>query len=156
MMDLTESKLKAIWGLLQHSPTLFSDLTRGDYDNFVAAATEPDTLVLEVKDGNAPVGYFKFNDMAQEIDCNAHVVFFDRKPAEKVQLGRLVSKWMFDSFPLRRITAEVPDIYTHTLRYAEGIGFRKEGVRRKAVCMRGQWRDVVLFGLLREESYGRS
>lgn len=154
-MRLTDGKMLAIWGLLQRYPTLFSDLTRGDYDNFVASLCDTGTLLLEVKDGEAPVGYFKFSEMGQEVDCNAHVVFFDRKPAEKVPLGKLVSKWMFDSFPLRRITAEVPDIYTHTLRYAESIGFRKEGVRRKAVCMKGQWRDVILFGLLREESYGR-
>lgn len=151
-----DGKIVAVWGLLQRHPTLFSDLTRGSFDNFIANIRGQDTLVLEVKEGEVPVGFFKFQDMGQEVDCNAHVVFFDRKPIEKVQLGRLVSKWMFDSFPLRRISAEVPDIYRWTIDYAKRIGFKQEGVKRKAVCMKGQWRDTILFGLLREESYGRS
>lgn len=151
-----EARLKGMWMLLQRFPTLFSDLTRGDFDNFVASVTAEGTLMLEVREGHVPVGYIKVQDLQQEIDCNAHVVFFDRKPAEKAQLCKLVTKWLFDNFPLRRITAEVPDIYTHTIRLAEKIGFRREGMRRKAVCIGGQWRNVMLFGLLREESYGRS
>lgn len=149
-------KLQAVWGLLQHYPTLFSDLTKGDYENFVASMTDPYTLILEVREGDVPVGYFKITDLIQEVDCNVHVVFFDRKPAEKVQLGKLVSKWLFDSFSLRRLTAEIPDIYVHTLKFAERIGFKREGVKRNAVCMKGQWRDIIILGLLREESYGRS
>lgn len=149
------NKLQGFWGLLQKYPTLFSDLTRGDYDNFEQSMLAPTTLVLEVREGSIPVGYFKFTDLHQEVDCNGHVVFFDRKPAEKVQLGKLVCKWMFDSFPLQRITAEIPEIYLHTLRFAERVGFKQEGRKRKAVCLGNRWVDLILFGLLREESYGR-
>lgn len=148
------SKLEAVWGLLQRYPTLFSDLTRGDFGMFEEAVAAPGVLLLEVLDGIVPVGFFRFDNMGQQIDCNAHVVFFDRKPMEKVVLGKAVAKWMFSSFPLRRISAEVPDLYRWTINYAEALGFQHEGVRRKAVCMKGQWRDVILMGLLREESYG--
>lgn len=151
-----EGKLRGVWGLLQRHPTLFSDLTRGDFERFVMTSNDPYTVLLEVKDGPAPVGYFKAENLEQVIDCNAHAVFFDRKPAEKVQLGKLATRWMFDQYPLRRISAEIPDIYIHTLRFAEAVGFQREGVKRKAVCMNGQWRDLILMGLLREESYGRS
>jgi hypothetical protein len=151
-----KEKLLAIWGLLQRHPTLFSDMVRGDFVNFANSILARDTLLLEIKDGSVPVGYFKFTDMHQEIDCQAHAVFFDRKPVEKIPLGRMVAKWMFDSFPLRRITAEVPDIATWTIHFAERIGFKHEGIRRKAVPLKGQWRDVVLLGMLREEAYGRS
>ena len=82
----------------------------------------------------SPVGYFKAENMEQVVDCNAHAVFFDRKPAEKVQLGKLVTKWMFDNYPLRRISADIPDIYVHTLRFALALGFKHEGIRRKAVA----------------------
>jgi RimJ/RimL family protein N-acetyltransferase len=36
-------------------------------------------------------------------------------------------------------------------RVAEGCGYRHEGTMRKAAMLHGEWRDVDLFSLMREE-----
>ena len=150
-VELTPEKVKALWEMLQRYKTLFSDLTRNDIDNFVRVITAQNSMWFEVVDYDVIVGIIWFGDMWQVTDCNAHMVFFDRRPAEKVDLCRAVVRWMFDNFPLRRITVSPPAIYHATLRLLEKIGFKQEGRKRDAVLLGGKWNDQIIFGILRQE-----
>lgn len=151
-LEASPEKLWALWELMQGYRTLFSDLTRGDVENFQSVMCKPYSLWLEVMNDHVPVGIIYFTEMDAEIDCNAHMIFFDRKPAEKFEVCRKLLADMFDAYPqLERMSATVPAIYLSTIRLAKKLGFRLEGTKRRGTLMGGKWIDLELYGILRSE-----
>jgi len=154
VQDLTLSmdKLNRIWRMLKRSRTLFSDLTINDVPNFIAVVTSENSLWFEVRENNVLIGIVWFGEMHQVTDCLGHMVFFDRRPAEKKQVCVLIVKWMFSNFPLERISVNVPVIYDRTLSLLRTIGFTTEGKKRHASLIGGKWQDHILYGITREEA----
>ncbi len=153
VQDLTLSmdKLSRIWRMLKRSRTLFSDLTINDVPNFIAAVTSSNSLWFEVREDGVLIGIIWFGEMHQITDCLAHMVFFDRKPAEKKELCVLVVKWMFENFPLERMTVTPPVMYVRTVRFLKDVGFKQEGLKRRASLIGGRWWDQAMFGITRIE-----
>lgn len=151
---MTLDKIKWLWEEMNRYRTLFNDLTRGSADNFYTVMTLPDSFWLDVLDEqDRLVGMIYWTDLAQMIDANVHLMFFDRKPAEKLELCKAVAKWFFDYFPqCNRMTATLPEIYHATIRLAEHIGFRREGRKRKSQLMGGHYVDEIILGLLASET----
>ena len=150
-MVMTREKIRWLWDEMQKYRTLFSDLTRGDVENFSALVLDQDSVWFEVYSADVLVGIIYFTDMSLVIDCSAHIIFFDRKPKEKAELCRQVARWMFDNFPINRITATIPRIYWATIALAKAIGFQVEGKKRQSQLMGNKWVDEVILGLLRTE-----
>lgn len=151
-MVLTRPKLVALWAMMERHKTLFSDLTKGDFDNWVRYLASPDSYWLEVYEGNQLVGIINFTDTHQCVDMLAHMVFFDRQPREKLEVCRQVMLWMFKHFHINRITIMPPVIYYATIRLVEALGFKEEGCKRGAVLIGGKWIDQKIYGMLREEA----
>lgn len=64
---------------------------------------------------------------------------------------RLVSAYAFDHRRLHKIAA---DVYSHnpaSARVLEKVGFEREGVHRQEAYVEGAYRDMLRYGLLREE-----
>jgi len=57
----------------------------------------------------------------------------------------------FEEMGLERIWLEVSSLNPRAVRCYEKVGFRHEGVLRRARLKRGAWIDVIIMGLLREE-----
>ena len=60
-------------------------------------------------------------------------------------------RFMFDVFGLHRATASHMLDNERSGRLLEALGFRKEGISRQMLFVGGEWRDMVLTSLLREE-----
>ena len=149
---LTLEKTKWLWDEMSHYRTLFSDFTRGDAGNFYDLVNAPGSLWLEILEGHKTVGLIYWTGLQNVIDADIHLIFFDRKPAEKVGLCKQIGHWFFKEFPgCVRVTATLPVIYHATIRLAERIGFRWEGCKRKSQLMGGKYVDEVIMGLLYEE-----
>lgn len=153
-INLTLDKLQWLWTEMQKYRTLFSDLTRGSFENFYNLILLQDSFWLEVIDeGDEVIGIVYWTDMKQMIDTSVHVMFFDRKPAEKIPLCREIAKWFFINFPqYHRMTATLPHIYHATIRLAGHVGFRREGRKRQSQIMGGKYVDEITMGLLASES----
>lgn len=164
-MILTWPKVELLWKRLQKYKSLFSDITRGNFDNYFRMLTQRNTLWFEIyarfKPGGPSsdvnvfyddlVGIVWLADIEQVIDGTAHMVFFDRKPSEKVQVCRELIKWVFDRWPLQRVTVTPPEMYYVTHRLLEKIGFKREGMKREAVLINGKWNGVRIYGMVRSE-----
>ena len=166
-MQLTPEKLKWLWEEMNRYRTLFSDLTRGDVENFYDLITSPNSLWLEIyENGYLPggnnsdinpywgkmIGIAYWTGMQNLMDADAHLIFFDRKPAEKADLCREIIRWFFDRNPeIHRMSATLPHIYHATIRLAKKIGFRIEGRKRQSQLMGGRRVDEVMLGLLASE-----
>lgn len=145
-------KVAWIWTEMNKYKSLFSDLTRGDIAGFSGMLAQPDTLWFEVLDENDEiVGLLSIMNLRRVIDCEVHILFFDRRPAEKMLLCRQVVAWVFEHYPLRRMTATIPSIYYRTIKLAKNIGFKEEGRKRESQLMGNKWVDEVILGILRYE-----
>lgn len=151
-MIFSPEKIAWLWTEMNKYKSLFSDLTKGDLSNFTTMLSQRDSLWFEALDeeGNI-VGIMYILQMYQVIDCEVHILFLDRKPAEKVLLCRQVVQWVFERYPFRRMTATIPSIYYRTIKLAKNIGFKEEGRKRESQLLGNKWVDEVILGILRHE-----
>lgn len=151
-LDLTPPKVAELWRVIQRHKTLFSDLTAGDVGNFIRCLLAPHTMWFEIRKRDVLVGLIWFGEMEYVVEANAHMAFFDRRPAEKREVCTKVVQWMFDTFPLQRITVMLPAPYTATNRLLVKMGFRFEGKKVGAVLLDKRWNDMLIFGMTRREA----
>ena len=152
---LTEAKVKWLWEQCSRFRTLFSDLTKGDYDNFIALLLQPATIWFEVghEDSAFPLGLVWLTGIDQIVDADCHMMFFDKhaEADDKVEACRGLIRWAFENLPIQRLTAPIPELYRGTRRIAERMGFTHEGTKRRALLMDGRWIDVRIYGITRPE-----
>lgn len=152
-MVFTQEKVQWLWQEMSKYRTLFNDYTRGDVENFGRLLLTPDSYWLEVVDiqNCISVGVIYLMHIARIIDPEVHIIFFDRKLADKVDLCKEVARFLFNKFPMHRMTAITPKIYHSTIRLAEKVGFKREGVMRESQYMGGKYVDEIVLGLLSSE-----
>jgi RimJ/RimL family protein N-acetyltransferase len=64
---------------------------------------------------------------------------------------RLLVRHLVFDLDYHRVQLEVYAFNEPALRHFERVGFRQEGVRRRAYSRHGAWVDGILFGLVRED-----
>jgi RimJ/RimL family protein N-acetyltransferase len=64
---------------------------------------------------------------------------------------KILVDYLFLSKSIVRIQAKANPRNVASQRVLEKAGFKKEGLIRKDVFVRGQWQDGVLYSILREE-----
>jgi RimJ/RimL family protein N-acetyltransferase len=80
-----------------------------------------------------------------------HPEFRGRGVADEA--ARLLQRELFE-LGYHRLELECYAFNERAIRHAERVGFRREGVKRKAYWRHGAWVDGVLFGLVREDWRG--
>lgn len=152
-LELNLEKTKWLWEQMKRYRTLFSDFTRGNANNFYDLLRIHDSFWIEVVDDKQEtIGIIYWTAMGKIIDADVHLMFFDRKPAEKREFCKAVARWFFNENPqYNRMTATLPVIYHATIRLAKHIGFRQEGRKRESQMMGCKMHDELIFGLLAKE-----
>ena len=67
------------------------------------------------------------------------------------EAAELLVQYAFEDWNMRRVFARAGDFNDASQALLESLGFQREGVRREAAYYRGDYYDMVLYGLLREE-----
>lgn len=65
--------------------------------------------------------------------------------------GMTLFRYLFDNLQMNRVDSFIIDYNEASRRLVEKQGYRLEGVRRRYVYKNGQYHDLLLYGLLREE-----
>lgn len=123
-----------------------------------AVLTDPTQVVLVVmaKEGwTKPLGLVRlFNIHLLEGYAFLEAMITDQKALRKgygVEAGELISCYGMDILGLHRIEAKVY-AYNHlSINSLKRHGFRQEGILRKAGYQGGEYCDVVVLGILKEE-----
>jgi diamine N-acetyltransferase len=136
----------------------FKHVYDSDASFYDACLTDTSQIVLVVmayRGWSKPVGLVRlFNIHVLEGYAFLETMLTDARAIRKgfgVEAGRLISYYGVDVLGLRRIEAKV---YEHNVLSANTLrrnGFHLEGVLRKAAMQDGQYWDVLVFGILREE-----
>ena len=117
------------------------------YDNF---RPEEKWFLIEKKDG------VKIGLIVLEIEGGVQEIGYGIIPNERgkgycTEAVKIAVDYLFLSKPLVRIQAHTNVKNKASQRVLGEAGFRKEGIVRKRIFVRGNWRDEFLYGILREE-----
>ena len=149
-IDAFEASLERIQRLWDHfgrHRVLFCDQMHGDFDAFVNMILSRNTVVLTVDD----VGIVYATGVVPGYSAEAHFFFWDLVSRGRHRVILQAVKWGMDQFDLHRMDMLVPKHAYAALHRIYHIGFRLEGLKRRAQLFDGQWHDMLEFGILREE-----
>lgn len=96
-------------------------------------------------------GVLYFAPMVPGLGGVAHIFVWDPMYFRRQALIRAVLRYSFKKWDLQRISATIPTRNTLAIRYAQSIGFKREGTMRRAVLYNGGADDSALLGILPEE-----
>lgn len=154
---LTSEKLHYLWIQLSKYPMLFNRHIVDENDfaaTFISQTPDGDIksngLLWEVDD----VGIFYLTEIYPAYQATGHYTFWDGRLKGRGKLIQEMIKHAFKEFGFHRLQAEVPLYARDALFAAERAGFIKEGRLRKAAWYQGEWWDVNLYSILKEESVG--
>lgn len=152
ILKLRNEQAYAVWLMLQQHPSLFTDDTSREFTDWLRVLDKPEMVWLGVYERNVLVGLIYLDFSPGQGNVEVHLMFFDRKPAEKAEMIRALIPIALEAFPkIKRLFTTVPTIYRHTWKLAKRIGMHWVGTEHSAVSIAGQRRDVYTFELLREE-----
>ena len=115
--------------------------------------SEDDDVHLLVCDDGDPVGVVGLHseDTASTGELGYWITSAEWGNGYATAAVRLVSAYAFDHRRLHKVAA---DVYSHnpaSARVLEKVGFEREGVHRQEAYVKGAYRDVLRYGLLRME-----
>ncbi|MFX0082807.1 MAG: GNAT family N-acetyltransferase [Candidatus Hodarchaeota archaeon] len=64
---------------------------------------------------------------------------------------KLLVEYGFNTLNLNRIQLETYDFNIRALKSYKKVGFKEEGTRRKAIFKNGEYHDVIMMGILKDE-----
>lgn len=70
------------------------------------------------------------------------------------EAARLMINYGFQQLNLHRISSSAFGFNERSIKFHKKVGFREEGRLLQAIFKNGQYHDLVLFGILREERRG--
>lgn len=149
---------EALWGPFQrfqldHLPSL-----RQAYHQTGLLTRDSGFLLAETIGDHRVVGFVrytlvKFPDADfphPEIGFGITDVNARRKGLAKEAVGLLVN-YLFSGYAVERVSAFTDSENIPAQKLLEALNFQREGVLRRASFRDGNWRDMVIYGLLRDE-----
>lgn len=158
LMQFTKENLEKFYNRSRRYRTLFWKETEGDFAKFLTlllrqdsdGTVRPNGVFWVVDDF---VGVYFLTHIIPGEDAQVHYTFFDGQHEGRDTLTKAMLKWVFENLKFRRLSAEIPAYAAaYVTRFARSVGFKGEGLKRKASFYKEDWFDVKLYGILQEEA----
>ncbi len=114
---------------------------------------DPTCLYLIAKRGDEPVGYIILRGLSgadSTVELKRIVIGKTDAGHGQSVMALLLLK-VFQDYAAHRLWLDVIDDNVRAQHVYRKLGFVEEGRLRSAVKRRGEWRDLIIFGLLKEE-----
>jgi RimJ/RimL family protein N-acetyltransferase len=115
---------------------------------------EMKVFVIEKKDGTKIGQIAHFNMLApyaKMLEIGYALAPSERRKGYCTEATQLIVDYLFLSKDIVRIQATTHFGNVASQKVLEKSGFKREGTLRKAVQSRGEWTDLIVFSVLREE-----
>lgn len=133
----------AVYPLLQKSK---ADLEK-EYDK---RPPEENWFFIEKKDGTKVGAAFHFPE-GRLLEIGYALVPSERRKGYGTEAAKIMVDYLFLSKGIVRIQAHTDVRNAVSQKVLEKIGFKKEGIIRKYAFVCGEWRDALLYSILRED-----
>ena len=105
---------------------------------------------IETKD-EAKIGYISHCLARKQHEIGYGVIPGERGKGYCTEAVTMMVDYLFLLKDIVRIQADADSQNMASRRVLEKAGFEKEGVLRKQYFVRGEWRDFILYSIMREE-----
>lgn len=112
-----------------------------------------DRSYLAVDAGGACAGWVNWRTVPRSSTFVIGIALFSDHRGHGVgtEAQRQLVAYLFDTTPVHRLQADTEVGNVAEQRSLEAVGFQREGVQRGLHFRAGQWRDSVMYGLLRDD-----
>ena len=117
------------------------------YDNLTS---DTKWFFIEKKDGTK-IGTMFHWLIGNLLEISCILTSNERRRGYGTEATRLMVDYLFLSKDIVRIQAHTNARNVASQKLLQKVGFKKEGIIRKSVFARGEWRDRALLSILREE-----
>jgi len=107
-------------------------------------------FIIEKKDGSKIGGISHF-PVGELLEIGYTIIPSERSKGYCTEAVKIIVDYLFLSKDIMRIQAGTNPRNVSSQRVLEKAGFKKEGLVRKSVFVRGKWEDGLLYSILREE-----
>jgi len=105
---------------------------------------------IEKKDGGR-IGSISCGPEGKAMEIGYNLIPSERGKGFGTEAVKIMVDYLFLSKEIVRIQAHIDPRNVASQKVLERTGFRKEGTIRKSMFIRGEWRDLFLYSILREE-----
>jgi RimJ/RimL family protein N-acetyltransferase len=105
---------------------------------------------IEKKDGSR-IGSVGCGPEGKAMEIGYNLIPSERGKGFGTEAVAIIVDYLFLSKEIVRIQAHIDPRNIASQKVLEKTGFKKEGTIRKSMFIRGEWRDLVLYSILREE-----
>jgi RimJ/RimL family protein N-acetyltransferase len=117
------------------------------YDN---RSPEERSFIVEKKDGGK-IGAIFHDPVGKQFEIGYALIPSERGKGYCTEAVKIMVDYLFLSKDTVRIQAHIDPRNTASQKVVEKNGFKKEGTIRKCFFAKGEWRDMLLYSVLREE-----
>jgi ribosomal-protein-alanine N-acetyltransferase len=115
---------------------------------------ESKRFIIEKKDGSK-IGwiahFYMLHPMMKLSEIGFVLVPQERGKGYCTEAVKIMVDYLFLSKEMARIQAHIDPGNVASQKVVEKNGFKKEGTQRKCFFVKGEWRDMLLYSILREE-----
>lgn len=145
---LTEHKVQYLWNQISQFPQVFDDFSKGNYEEFARQFFVSNNVFIDI---GPDLGLAAGFNVRPGLDAILHLVMFDRRLRGRENVFQEIMRYYFHAFKLRRMSAFIAADCLPGIKLIERLGFKLEGVMRKAVLRDHQYHDWKIYGMLQEE-----
>ena len=148
-----------LWGPYQRFQMDHIPLLRQAYQQMGLLKRESGFLLIETIHDQEAIGFVRYSlipfpdaDMPYpEIGIGIPKAIVRGKGYAKEAVNLLV-EYLFAGYPVERIIAFTDQENIPAQRLMQSLGFQQEGTLRRSTFRDGQWRDILIYGILRQEN----
>jgi len=105
---------------------------------------------IEKRDGTK-IGSISYGPVGKAFGIGYNIILAERKKNYGTEAVGIIVDFLFLSKETVRVQAQIDPRNVASQKVLERNGFKKEGTIRKSEFIRGEWRDTILYSILREE-----
>lgn len=105
---------------------------------------------VEKKDGTK-IGSISYGPVGKAFEIGYNIISAQRGKKYGTEAVGIIVDFLFLSKETVRIQAHIDPRNVASQKVLERNGFKKEGTIRKFMFVRGEWTDMILYSILREE-----
>ena len=129
-------------------------ISRTEAEKMLENPLELKPFLIEKKDGSK-IGFvahfYVLHPASKQLEIGYTLVPSERGKGYCTEALEIMVDYLFLSKEIIRIQAQTDPRNLASQKVLEKAGFKKEGTLRKSLFMRGEWRDALLYSILREE-----
>jgi ribosomal-protein-alanine N-acetyltransferase len=118
--------------------------------SFENAPPEKKKFFIEKKDGTK-IGVINTFLAPESLEIGYTLISKYRGKGFGTEAVQILVDYLFLARDLIRVQAHADERNVASQKLLGKVGFKKEGIVRKSMFIHGEWRDLALYGILREE-----